>query len=63
MFSAAAGHQTHLSLASEDSIFHTNFECIILQEIGWSGLPRLVWATVPMSTHPHAAGSERCGWR
>lgn len=56
MFSAATGHQVHISLASvhpKDSIFHTNFESVILQEVGWSGLPRPVWATVPM---------ERCGW-
>lgn len=48
MFSAAAGHQMHLSLASvhpKDSIFYTNFESTILQEAGW------VWLTQTILGH------------
>lgn len=38
MFSAAAGHQMHLSLACvylKNSIFHTDSEPVILEEVGW----------------------------
>lgn len=38
MFSAVAGHQMHLSLVCvylKNSIFHADFESMILQEAGW----------------------------
>lgn len=50
-FSAAAGHQRHLSLASvhsKDSIVQTNFESIILQDVGRCDLARPVCDAVPI---------------